>query len=87
MPNHGIPLYVLDVMIEGILKFYEQDAEVKKEYYSRGHMKKAICRSNVNVYGSYSANWRNTGHFYDVLVDNCINQCDTHSMNQIQREK
>ncbi|KAH9619844.1 hypothetical protein KSS87_020835 [Heliosperma pusillum] len=33
--NHGIPMDVLDGMIEGIKMFHEQDLEAKKEFYSR----------------------------------------------------
>ncbi|KAJ8431820.1 hypothetical protein Cgig2_027565 [Carnegiea gigantea] len=37
--NHGIPLEVLDKVIEGVRMFHEQDVDLKKEYYSRDHTK------------------------------------------------
>ncbi|KAL2463648.1 2-oxoglutarate (2OG) and Fe(II)-dependent oxygenase superfamily protein [Forsythia ovata] len=58
--NHGIPLSVLDGMLNGIRRFHEQDAEVKKEYYSRDQTKKVIYGSNVDLYTSRAANWRDT---------------------------
>ena len=33
--NHGIPTQVLDEMIKGTGRFHEQDAKVRKEYYTR----------------------------------------------------
>ncbi|CAI9771264.1 unnamed protein product [Fraxinus pennsylvanica] len=66
--NHGIPLSVLDGILNGIPKFHEQDAEVKKEYYSRDQTMKVIYVCNVDLYRSRAANWRDTGHFYFVLV-------------------
>ncbi|KAK9665721.1 hypothetical protein RND81_14G131100 [Saponaria officinalis] len=63
--NHGIPLNVMDEIIEGVRKFHEQDCEYKKEFYSRGkkqveynsnydmRMKAAIWRDTVAVNCSY----------------------------------
>jgi len=39
--NHGIPLEILDKVIEGVRMFHEQDVEVKKEYYSRDNLHEA----------------------------------------------
>jgi hypothetical protein len=33
--NHGISLRVLDEMKDGVKRFYEQDTEVKKDFYTR----------------------------------------------------
>ncbi|KAA8527752.1 hypothetical protein F0562_035379 [Nyssa sinensis] len=58
--NHGIPLTVLDEMIDGVCKFHEQDLEVKKLFYTRDRMKKVRFDSNIDLYHSRAANWRDT---------------------------
>ncbi|KAK6138739.1 hypothetical protein DH2020_027515 [Rehmannia glutinosa] len=58
--NHGISVDVLDGMIDGIRKFHEQDAEVKKEFHSRDMMQKVKYGSNVDLYRSRAANWRDS---------------------------
>ncbi|KAF8392228.1 hypothetical protein HHK36_022570 [Tetracentron sinense] len=58
--NHGIPICVLDEMIDGVRRFNEQDTEVKKEYYSRDHTRKALYNSNFDLYQSPAANWRDS---------------------------
>ncbi|KAJ8431821.1 hypothetical protein Cgig2_027566 [Carnegiea gigantea] len=58
--NHGIPLEVLDKVIEGVRMFHEQDVDLKKEYYSRDHTKQVLFTSNRDFYHSKGANWRDT---------------------------
>ncbi|KAI9087446.1 hypothetical protein K1719_030586 [Acacia pycnantha] len=59
--NHGIPLHVLDEIIDGVRKFHEQDLEVKKELYTRDQMKPIVYNSNFDLYSSSTAlNWRDT---------------------------
>lgn len=58
--NHGIPSSVLDGMIDGTRKFHEQDAELKKEFYSRDRSRKVKYESNIDLYRSRSADWRDT---------------------------
>lgn len=58
--NHGIPLEVLDKVLEGVRMLHEQDGEVKKEYYSREHTKGVWFSSNRDLYHSKAANWRDT---------------------------
>ncbi|KAJ8431823.1 hypothetical protein Cgig2_027568 [Carnegiea gigantea] len=58
--NHGIPLEVLDKVIEGVRMFHEQDVDVKKEYYSRDHTNQVLFTSNRDFYHSKAANWRDT---------------------------
>lgn len=58
--NHGIPLNILEDMIDGIRRFHEQDTEVKKEFYSRDETRAAIYHSNFDLYRAPVANWRDT---------------------------
>ncbi|EOY05988.1 2-oxoglutarate (2OG) and Fe(II)-dependent oxygenase superfamily protein, putative [Theobroma cacao] len=59
--NHEIPGSVLDEMIDGIRRFHEQDTEVKKEFYTRDTTRrKVLYLSNVDLYRSKAANWRDT---------------------------
>ncbi|MBA0858730.1 hypothetical protein Goshw_030393 [Gossypium schwendimanii] len=58
--NHGIPLSVLDEMIEGIRLFNEQDLELKMELYSRDGAKKVKFLSNFDIYTSKALDWKDT---------------------------
>ncbi|XP_022739837.1 1-aminocyclopropane-1-carboxylate oxidase homolog isoform X3 [Durio zibethinus] len=58
--NHGIPLSVLDEMIDGVRMFNEQDLELKKEFYTREVTKKVRFNSNYDLYTSLTADWRDT---------------------------
>ncbi|KAL5701958.1 hypothetical protein ACHQM5_027236 [Ranunculus cassubicifolius] len=58
--NHGVGLSVLEGMIQGVIRFHEQDDEVKKQYYSRDRMRKVTYSSNFDLYTSKAANWRDT---------------------------
>ncbi|KAF3654826.1 hypothetical protein T459_07829 [Capsicum annuum] len=54
--NHGVPPSVLEGMIDGTRKLHEQDAELKKEYYSRDLMGKRVrYESNPLIYLSIRA--------------------------------
>ncbi|XP_045806026.1 1-aminocyclopropane-1-carboxylate oxidase homolog 1-like [Trifolium pratense] len=66
--NHGIPLKVLEDMKEGVLRFFEQDTEVKKEMYTRDQTRPLIYNSNFDLYNSPALNWRDT--FICDLVPN-----------------
>ncbi|KAK6161351.1 hypothetical protein DH2020_004732 [Rehmannia glutinosa] len=58
--NHGIPVSVLDEMLDGVRRFYEQDSEAKKEWYTRDGAKTVIYNSNYNLYAAESVDWRDT---------------------------
>ncbi|WMV34137.1 hypothetical protein MTR67_027522 [Solanum verrucosum] len=58
--NHGIPRSVLEEMLNGVRRFYEQDTEVKKQWYTRDTSKKVVYNSNFDLFKSASANWRDT---------------------------
>ena len=57
--NHGIPQELLDNMIEGTKIFHKQEAESKKQFYSRDFQSKKVTYfSNHDLYNSNAANWR-----------------------------
>ncbi|TKY49383.1 1-aminocyclopropane-1-carboxylate oxidase-like [Spatholobus suberectus] len=62
--NHRIPINVLDEMINGTYRFHEQDAKVRKEYYSRDMSRKVVYFSNFGLYQDPSADWRDTLAFF-----------------------
>ncbi|XP_021804630.1 1-aminocyclopropane-1-carboxylate oxidase homolog 12-like [Prunus avium] len=67
--NHEVPLTVLENMIQGVLKFHEQDLDVKKEFYSRDREITVRFNSNFDLYKSRAANWRDTLAFASAVVD------------------
>ncbi|KAK7395394.1 hypothetical protein VNO78_15951 [Psophocarpus tetragonolobus] len=60
--NHGILISIMDEMIHGIRKFHEQDADVRKQFYSTSKdLKKRIqYSSNSKLHQDNFANWRDT---------------------------
>ncbi|XP_049406586.1 1-aminocyclopropane-1-carboxylate oxidase homolog [Solanum stenotomum] len=60
--NHGIPLSVMEEMLQGTRRFFEQDVDIKKQYYTRDNTKKVVHVSNFDLYSpSVSAtNWRDS---------------------------
>lgn len=62
--NHGIPMEVLEEMLNRVCEFNEQGAELKKSYYSRDPERMVKLNTNYDFYMSKAANWRDT-----LLVD------------------
>ncbi|KAJ8563008.1 hypothetical protein K7X08_031460 [Anisodus acutangulus] len=58
--NHGIPLHVQDEMKDGVISFFEQDTEVKKQWYTRDLTKEFTFNSNFNLFRAPITNWRDT---------------------------
>ncbi|XP_042518044.1 1-aminocyclopropane-1-carboxylate oxidase homolog 3-like [Macadamia integrifolia] len=59
--NHGIPVSLLEEMLKGVRRFFEQDTEVKKKFYTRDVLgKKVVYISNLHLYKSPAADWRDT---------------------------
>ena len=57
--------------MDGARRFYEQDNEVKKEFYTRDRTRKVVYNSNFDLYVSKAANWRDT--FYCVMAPHPLN--------------
>ncbi|KAK4478184.1 hypothetical protein RD792_017467 [Penstemon davidsonii] len=66
--NHGIPVYTLEEMMSGVRRFYEQDTELKKKYYTRDVTRKFVYNTNFDLYGAPTANWRDT--FFSYMAPN-----------------
>ncbi|KAJ8547262.1 hypothetical protein K7X08_010848 [Anisodus acutangulus] len=60
--NHGIPLSVLEEMLQGARRFFEQDIDIKKQYYPRDNTKKVVHVSNFDLYSPSvpATNWRDS---------------------------
>ncbi|XP_062109293.1 1-aminocyclopropane-1-carboxylate oxidase homolog 3-like [Humulus lupulus] len=58
--NHGIPVSVMEEMKDGVRRFFEQETEVKKEFYTRDFTKPLVYNTNNSLYSSPSADWRDT---------------------------
>ncbi|KAK0607421.1 hypothetical protein LWI29_014722 [Acer saccharum] len=66
--NHGIPVSVLEDMKAGVLRFFEQDSVIKKEWYTRDITKRVIYNANFDLYSVPAANWRDT--MYCIMAPN-----------------
>lgn len=80
--NHGIPVEVMDGMLEGIRRFHEQDSDVKKKFYSRELGKKVKYASNIDLYHSRAANWRDTL----TISLSMMEQIEPHELPEICRD-
>ncbi|CAJ2659243.1 unnamed protein product [Trifolium pratense] len=58
--NHGIPLNLLEDMKDGVIRFHEQDTEVKKVMYTRDQTRPFLYNSNFDLFSSPAPNWRDT---------------------------
>ncbi|GMI72028.1 hypothetical protein like AT1G06650 [Hibiscus trionum] len=58
--NHGIPVSVMEEMKDGVARFFEQDLEAKKKFYTRDNTKKVVYNSNFHLYSSPAADWKDT---------------------------
>lgn len=66
--NHGIPQSVIEEMKAGVRRFYEQDFESKKEFYTRDGTKPVVYNSNFDLFSAPAANWRDT--MYCIMAPN-----------------
>ncbi|KAE8650332.1 hypothetical protein Csa_011508 [Cucumis sativus] len=58
--NHGVPVSVQEEIINGTRRFFEQDIEEKKQYYTRDNSKPFLYNSNFDLFIAPFANWRDT---------------------------
>ncbi|XP_023766510.1 1-aminocyclopropane-1-carboxylate oxidase homolog 1 isoform X1 [Lactuca sativa] len=60
--NHGIPDSMLEEMKKGVLGFFEQDSEVKKQWYTRDRSgkHKFVHHSNFDLFTAAVTNWRDS---------------------------
>ncbi|KAL5732219.1 hypothetical protein ACHQM5_004866 [Ranunculus cassubicifolius] len=58
--NHGIPVSILDEMIQSVRRFHEQSDETKVKYYTRDRSQKVMYNSNFDLYQAPTTNWRDT---------------------------
>ncbi|KAL4310751.1 hypothetical protein GQ457_01G031870 [Hibiscus cannabinus] len=62
--NHGIPASVLEDMKVRVRRFFEQDVELKKQFYTRDFPKKVTHNSNFDLLTAPTANWRDSVFCY-----------------------
>ncbi|PWA52836.1 oxoglutarate/iron-dependent dioxygenase [Artemisia annua] len=62
--NHGIPISIMNEMLQGVRRFHEQDVDVKKKFYTRDPSKAVIHNSNFDLYSTQAANWRDNFFSY-----------------------
>ncbi|CAO2821600.1 unnamed protein product [Amaranthus hypochondriacus] len=71
--NHGIPLEIMEKMIEKGRMFHEQDDEAKKKWYNRDPgSNKVTYVSNHDLYKSNAANWRDSLNISTLFADGHI---------------
>ncbi|XP_023739979.1 1-aminocyclopropane-1-carboxylate oxidase homolog 1 [Lactuca sativa] len=58
--NHGIPVSVMEEVVQGVRRFHEQTDEVKKGFYTRDLSSTFVYNSNYDLYSSPALNWRDT---------------------------
>lgn len=51
---------VMNKMIQNTIEFHEQDPEIKKSYYTRDTSKRVIYTSNLFMYDTTAATWKDT---------------------------
>ncbi|XP_072981137.1 1-aminocyclopropane-1-carboxylate oxidase homolog 4-like [Typha angustifolia] len=58
--NHGVPLSAIDGTIAAVRSFHELPPAVRSTFYSRGMTGGVAYNSNVDLYKSAAASWRDT---------------------------
>ncbi|VVA89936.1 unnamed protein product [Arabis nemorensis] len=67
--NHGVPLSVLEEIKDAVVRFHDEDPEVKNSYFSRDFSKTFIYHNNFELYSSKNGNWRDSFAAYMVPPD------------------
>lgn len=72
--HHGVPVSLIDEMIDAVRRFNELDKEEKGKYYSRDEKNQKVrYGSNFDLYISKAANWRDTIY---VMFDGVVKRDD-----------
>ncbi|KAL0548147.1 hypothetical protein IC582_012592 [Cucumis melo] len=79
--NHGVPVSVQEEIINRVRRFFEQDSEVKKQYYTRDYTKSFIYNCNFDLFSSPVANWRDT-----IVTVMAPNPPNPHDLPQVCRD-
>lgn len=58
--NHGVPINLMDEMLEKVIIFHEQPVDVKAEFYTRNLSAKSGYSSNFDLFHAPAANWRDS---------------------------
>lgn len=58
-------------MIDGMRRFYEQDTEVKKYFFTRDETRNVIYNTNFDFYQAEAATWRDS--LYCLMVPHAPN--------------
>ncbi|CAI0430141.1 unnamed protein product [Linum tenue] len=58
--NHGVPVSTLNEMKAGVHRFFDQEVEVKKEFYGNDLTGKVVYSSSYDLYTSPAATWRDS---------------------------
>lgn len=66
--NHGIPVNDLEEMLDGARRFYEQETDAKKRWYTRDMTKRTVYNCNFDLYSAPVTNWRDT--FFSMMAPN-----------------
>ncbi|KAB2602258.1 1-aminocyclopropane-1-carboxylate oxidase 6-like [Pyrus ussuriensis x Pyrus communis] len=92
--NHGVPLAVMEEMLEGIRQFHEQPPEAKRELYSRDYTRHVnyYCSGDLKVRAKSAADWRDTLSFkavddhwdFEALPQVCRNEVSEYVKNLIK---
>lgn len=60
--NHGIPVGVMDEMLDGVRQFNEQDSEAKNKFYSRDKTRPFAFCSNFGLFSRSVVDWKDSIH-------------------------
>ncbi|KAL2483502.1 1-aminocyclopropane-1-carboxylate oxidase-like protein 1 [Forsythia ovata] len=58
--NHGIPESDMEEIKNGVSRFFDQDNEIRKQYYTRDATKPVVYNTNFDLFTGIAANWRDT---------------------------
>lgn len=60
MVNHGIPISVMNNLLECVRQFHEQPKELKMEFYSLDFKRRVNYYSSGDLYATKIAHWRDS---------------------------